>query len=217
MDKKLLSLDQVGVKFSNSDEGTKFSGYASVFNGLDSYGDMIQEGAYSKTLENRARPIRMRWNHFGPVIGKFTHIEEDEHGLRVEGILTPGHSVADDVAASLKHGAVDGLSIGFRIVDSEQRGEARLLKEIELVEISVVEEPADLAAQISGVKCSIEQADSLKEIEALLRDAAGFSRKNAAGLVSRVRSLLQSDSDSTVNASDFKQLLQDSADKLLKK
>lgn len=214
MKHKLLQLNQAQIKFSGSDEGTKFSGYASVFGGLDSYGDMIEAGAYAKTLENRDRPIRMRWNHFGPVIGKFTDIREDETGLFVEGTLTPGHSVAEDVAASLKHGAVDGLSIGYIVRDSEQRGEARLLKEIELIEISVVEEPADSAALISGVKASIEHAESLKDIESLLRDAAGFSRKNSAALVGRVRALLQSDSVSDTQASDFAAAIRSSTNRI---
>lgn len=215
MKTKLLNLDSAGVKFANSGEARTFSGYASVFNGLDSYGDMIAPGAYAKTLENRDRPIRMRWNHFGPVIGKFTEIHEDEHGLWVEGELTPGHSVAEDAAASLKHGAVDGLSIGYRVVEAESRGDARLLKEIDLVEISVVEEPADMNAQISGFKSALDEAQTLKDIETLLRDAAGVSKKNAAALVGRVRMLLRSDSVSEKQASDLRQAFAGMADRII--
>ena len=195
MKHKLLTLDQCSVKFTNNGEAHTFKGYASVFGGLDTYGDMIEAGAYKNTLENRTRPIRMRWNHFGPVIGKFTIIQEDEVGLYIEGELTPHHSVADDVAASMKHGAVSGLSIGYRVVKEEQRGGANLLQEIDLIEISVVEEPADMMAQVSGFKSLINESESLKEIENLLRDAGRFSRKDAAALVGRVRILLQSDSE----------------------
>src|SRR5690606_18368072 len=123
----------------------------------------------------------MRWNHTGPVIGKWLKAVEDEHGLYVEGELTPGHSVASDVYALMKHGAVTGLSIGYRIPagGSEKSGDVRLLKQIDLVEISVVESPADLNALIGDVKSSISGAESLKDIEALLRDAGGFSRADA--------------------------------------
>jgi hypothetical protein len=65
----------------------------------------------------------------------------------------------------------------------------RELKEIELVEISVVEEPADLAARIGDVKSWLEGCDSLKDIEARLRDAAGFSRADATALVSRIKAI----------------------------
>lgn len=189
MEIKQLALSNVELKFDGDKAGT-FAGYASKFGGVDSYGDTILPGAYRKTLKKRDRPIRMRWNHFGPVIGKWLELREDEAGLYVEGELTPGHSVAEDVAASLKHGAVDGLSIGFRPVQIRDLGGGRReLKEIELVEISVVEEPADLGARVADVKSAIDEADSLKEIEAILREAGRFSRADACALVARVKSM----------------------------
>ncbi len=114
MKRKNLSLDAIGLKMDS--DGRKFSGYASVFGGVDSYGDTIMPGAYKATIGERARPIAMRWNHHGPVIGKWTGMKEDDTGLFVEGELTQGHSVAEDAYALLKHGAVTGLSIGYRPV-----------------------------------------------------------------------------------------------------
>ncbi len=195
METKLLALSGAEIKMDDNGK-MSFAGYASVFDGVDAYGDTIQKGAYAKTLKNRERPIRMRWNHFGPVIGKWVSLLEDTKGLLVQGELTPGHTVAENVYASLKHGAVDGMSIGYRVKAYEQTSEdRRLLKEIELVEISIVEEPADLGAKIGEVKSIIEAAESLKEIESLLRDAGGFSRADAVALVARIKSLCQSDSD----------------------
>jgi HK97 family phage prohead protease len=191
MEKKLLSTNNVELKFDG--ETGEFEGYASVFNGIDSYGDTIAPGAYQNTLENRERSIKMRWNHFGPIIGKWDILKEDEKGLYVKGRLTPGHSVAEDVRASLKFGSVDGLSIGFFPKGWEEEDGRRILTDIELVEISVVEEPADNAARITNVKSAIENAQSLKEIEQILRDA-GFNRASATSLVSRVKALAQSDS-----------------------
>jgi HK97 family phage prohead protease len=194
METKTLPIDALDLKFTDS--GMKFSGYASVFGGVDAYGDTIEQGAYAETLKKRQRPIRMRWNHYGNIIGKWTIIKEDEKGLYVEGELTPGHSTAEDVYASLKHGAISGLSIGYRVRAYEQLSdETRLLKQIDLVEISVVEEPADLGAQIGAVKSAITDAESLKEIEALLRDAGGFSRTDAGALVSRIKSLSLRDAE----------------------
>jgi HK97 family phage prohead protease len=193
MEIKKLPLSALELKFT---EGMKFSGYASAFGLVDSYGDTIQKGAYTETLKSRERPIRLRWNHHGAVVGKWLSITEDEKGLFVEGELTPNHSLANDIYASMKHGAVDGMSIGYRVKAYEQLpNDRRLLKQIELVEISIVEEPADLGAKIAEVKSMIEQSTSLKEIETLLRDAGGFSRNDATALVSRIKSLYQSDSD----------------------
>lgn len=189
METKRLALDGAALKFDDARQGV-FAGYASVFNGVDSYGDTILPGAYKKTLRKRERPIRLRWNHYGPVIGKWLTIEEDEKGLYVEGELTPGHSVAQNVYASMKHGAVDGMSIGYRPIKVENLPDGkRKLSEIDLIEISIVEEPADLGAKVGEVKSAIEEARTLKEIESILRDAGGFSRAAATSLVSRIKSL----------------------------
>lgn len=196
MELKTLAVESVEFKFDDARRGF-FAGYASKFNGVDSYGDTILPGAYAQTLANRQRPVMMKWNHFGPVIGKWTKAVEDDHGLYVEGELTPGHSVAEDVYASLKHGAINGLSIGFRIPPggSAKDGKLRQLKRIDLVEISVVEAPADLGAQVGNVKSFLDEAESLKEIESLLREAAGFTRADACALVSRIKSLAHGERD----------------------
>jgi HK97 family phage prohead protease len=183
---KTLPIQTLDLKFAG--EGMQFSGYASVFGLVDSYGDTIAPGAYKDTLQGRERPIRMRWNHYGPVIGKWIRIEEDAKGLYVEGELTPGHRVAIDTYASLKHGAVDGMSIGYTADQSHSNADGiRVLEKIGLMEISVVEEPADLGARVAGIKA----ASTIREIEAALRDSGGFSRADAQTLVSRIKSMLQ--------------------------
>lgn len=189
MQHKLLQIDQIDVKFTSDKEGI-FSGYASVWGGVDAYGDTIIKGAYENTLQNRKRPVQMRWNHYGDVIGKWLTIQEDEKGLYVEGSLTPNHSLAQDVYASLKHGSIGGLSIGYRVVRGAENTTGGMdLYEIDLVEISVVESPADIAAQIDEVKSNIKTAESLKEVEAILRDAGNFSRSDATALVARIKAI----------------------------
>jgi phage head maturation protease len=125
------------------------------------------------------------------VIGKWVNAEEDEIGLRMDGELTLGHSVADDAYALMTHGAVNGLSIGYRIPEggAEKSGDVRLLKRIELVEVSIVEEPADLSARIGDVKSAIDEIESLKQAEAFLRDVGGFSWAVAKALASQIKSV----------------------------
>lgn len=190
METKALAIDSLELKFSGED--MQFSGYASVFGGTDSYGDTIHPKAYEKTLQERDRPIRMRWNHYGPIIGKWLQVFSDEKGLFVSGELTPGHRTAVDVYASMKHGAVGGMSIGYYPVKFKQLDDGRrMLEEIKLIEISVVEEPADLGAQITGIKSAIEEASTIREIECALRDLAGVPRESACVLVARMKSLLR--------------------------
>lgn len=207
MKRKMIQLDSCRLKFD--DEARTIEGYASVFDGVDSYGDTVKRGAYEETLRDRERPVRMRWNHWGPVIGKWTVIEEDEKGLYVKGELTPGHSVAENVYASLKHGAIDGLSIGYivEIGDGAEKNETGGydLTKIDLIEISVVEEPADLGAAISNVKEwteALENFEGLKDVEDYLREAAGFSRSAATALVARIKTMCQSESGAETDQSE---------------
>lgn len=142
--RKTLSLESAELKFSAS-AGT-FSGYASTFNGVDSYGDTIIPGAYKQAL--RAGLPKMLFNHssYDLPIGKWLSAKEDERGLFVEGELTPGNPQSDAVHAALKHGTVDGLSIGYYLKsgDYEETDTGRTIKKISrLVEISVVTFPAD--------------------------------------------------------------------------
>lgn len=198
---KLLDAKSAQVKFDAV--SGEFEGYASVFGGVDSYGDTIQPGAFAETLETRERTVKMRWNHFGPVIGKYIEIEEDDKGLFVKGQLTPGHSVAEDVKASLVHEAIDGLSIGFMLGDFEEKPDGgRNIKSVKLVEISIVEEPADLGAKITSIKSAIAEASRLCEIELILRDA-GLSRSESTALVSRVKAIAQVDFEQKRSSDDI--------------
>lgn len=205
MEHKNLPIKDTSIKMLG--DGRKFAGYASMFGGVDSYGDTIVKGAYEKTLSERERPIQMRWNHHGPVIGKWTQIKEDDYGLYVEGELTEGHSGANDAYALIKHGAIDGMSIGFRLNDSEMVEGVHYLKEIDLVEISLVETPADLGAKVTDVKSAIEQAESRKEYESILRNVGGFSWADAKALVTGIKSL-DNRNDESKKGSEMDALIQ---------
>ena len=187
MEHKLFSLEAAEVKFS-ADKPGFFAGYASKFHGIDAYGDTILPGAYAKTLEGRTRPVQMRWNHRGPVIGKFTTIKEDGVGLYVEGELTPGHSVAEDARASMKHGAVTGLSIGYYVTGESwnEKDRIRTLTAVDLEETSLVTFPANDSARVESVKSRIVRGDvlSLTEFEGFLREA-GFSKSQATAIAGR--------------------------------
>lgn len=187
------------LKFAGEKHGV-FEGYASVFNGVDSYGDTILPGAYADTLKDRGDkgPVLMLYGHNpGRVIGKWVELREDSKGLFVRGEFTPGNTDAQNVYANLKFGALSGLSIGYRIPPNgadEKADGGRYIKSIELFEISVVSMPADNLARVDDVKSAIEAIQSLSDAEGMLRDAAGFSRKEATAFVSRLKAILQSDS-----------------------
>ena len=191
---KTLSLSNCELKL-DGDAGT-FAGYASVFGGVDSYGDTILKGAFESSLRSNGKP-KMFFNHdWNMPIGKWTKAKEDDKGLFVEGELTPGLSLSEDVRAALKHGTLDGLSIGgyLKKGDYEETEGGRIIRKwSSLMEVSPVVFPADGAARIdlSSVKSEdIDGLTSIKEFERLLREVGGLSQSTAKHLVAKARELL---------------------------
>lgn len=124
---------------------TTIEGYASLFDRMDLGRDVVMQGAFAKSLQQRgAKHIRMLWQHDpSEPIGVWTDMMEDRKGLRVRGCLFPEVQRARELACLIKQGAVDGLSIGFRPVKARRDPQARLrrLSEIDLWEISIVTFP----------------------------------------------------------------------------
>lgn len=216
---KTLKFDEVALKMQG-DSGT-FEGYASKWNGVDSYGDTILKGAFEETL--KAAAPKMFFNHqWDMPVGKWTDYGEDSTGLYVKGELTPGLSISSDVRAAMKHGTLDGLSIGgfLKKGDYEEKDGRRIIKKWStLAEISPVVFPADGAARIdlSTVKSIdfenlLPECKSEKEIERLLRDA-GLGKWEAMAIVSRVRAIVKG-SDSLQPQTDDTALILDRIQKL---
>ena len=135
--RKFANLELRGIAL----DGT-FSGYASVFGEVDLGKDVIERGAFRRSIEERgASGIRMLYQHDpAQPIGTWHTIREDERGLYVEGTLTPRVARAQEVHALIKTGALDGLSIGFQTVRAGKAGTSgvRRILEADLWEISIV-------------------------------------------------------------------------------
>lgn len=145
------------VKLSASEAGV-LTGYASLFNDEpDSYGDVIAKGAFTRSLaQHKAAgtvPL-MLWHHdLSEPIGVWLDVREDGAGLAVTGRLILETRRGQEAYALLKAGALNGLSIGYRTRASEPRpGGGRILKDVDLFEISLVTIPAASRARITGVK-----------------------------------------------------------------
>lgn len=138
-----------------TDEGT-FEGYAAVFGNVDLGGDRIEPGAFAKTLKRGGafgHGIKMLWNHnANDVIGTWPQMEEKEKGLFGQGRFTMAVAKAKEVYALAKDGAIGGLSIGYMTVKSVMDGNVRVLKEVELYEVSLVTFPMNTASKITGIK-----------------------------------------------------------------
>ena len=135
-----------------------FEGYAST-PALDRGGDVVAPGAFRNTIDRKKmqgnRPIRMKYQHdMKEIIGGFPieHVREDEKGLWVVGEICLGVQRGRETAALIKGGFLSDLSIGFNVVDFEMKDNARVIKDLELWEISVVDEPMNPESEIMNFK-----------------------------------------------------------------
>ena len=187
-----------------SDEGV-VEGYASVFGGApDSYGDIIAPGAFADSLAEHRRKGTAPLMFFGHrasdlTIGNWTELAEDGKGLKVVGELDMDDPFAVKVHRKLKRKEMRGLSIGYETKDTDKdpkRPGVRILKAVDLWEVSIVNFPAQPRAAVDNVKSytSAGHLPSLPEFEAYLREA-GFSKSQATAIASKgLAHLLRSES-----------------------
>jgi HK97 family phage prohead protease len=133
-----------------------FEGYASLFGVADLGKDVVMPGAFAESLARRgARGVRMLWQHDpGEPIGRWLSLAEDPRGLRVRGRLNLAVERAREIHALMREGAVDGLSIGFRVERArpERPTGLRRLEKLDLWEISLVTFPMLPGARVNSVK-----------------------------------------------------------------
>lgn len=143
-----------------------------------------------KSLESGRSP-RMFFNHrHGDVpLGTWVDLKEDSHGLLGRGSINMDHPLGPAIHSAMKRGDTDGLSIGFTMNDDDYTRKSdggRVIKNMDLREISIVTFPCELNARISAVKADIEGLMTLKDYENYLRDVGGFSKSMATALVSQI-------------------------------
>lgn len=183
------------LQLKSLDETGEFTGYGSVFGNVDSYGEIVMPGAFKKSLaehkRNKTRP-KMFWQHdpYSP-IGSWLEMAEDDHGLLVTGRLNMAVQKGAEAYALLQAKDIDGLSIGYRVVKAENDDaeEVVRLKELKLIEVSVVSLAANEAATVGAVKAA-EMEDALarlaagdrlqpRELEELFKEYLSFSNSEA--------------------------------------
>lgn len=172
-----------------NEESGEFSGYAAVFGNVDSGRDVIERGAFSKTIREDFDRIKILSQHTDCElpIGKPLELREDDKGLFIRGKISDT-AKGRDIQTLMKDGVLNELSIGYDAVefdyDSEQG--VRRLKEIKLWEVSIVTWAMNDQAKIDEVKSLVEglrtevktgkitraRLDALKPFIAVVRELA---------------------------------------------
>lgn len=205
MDKKEFLPVQFEVKNMTSEKTEKgnfafFEGYAAVFSNEDAKDDIIVKGAFAKTISTN-RKIRLLFQHDRyVVIGQVMEAYEDNYGLYVKCRLDIDVEKAAEVYTLLKSGSLDSMSIGFKTIKADFKeingNVIRYVQEVELFEVSVVTFPANDNAVITDVKSVLlDEAQTFGDVEKYLR-CKGLSIKEAQSVISEIKSITLSDSES---------------------
>lgn len=151
----LLEVKLLPREIKRADPDGSIEGYASLFGVADLGRDVVAPGAFRDSLLRRgADGIRMLWQHDpAEPVGRWLSVREDGRGLLVRGRLNLAVRRAREIAALIAEGALDGLSIGFRVVEAaKERGGTRRLLKLDLWEVSIVTFPMQPGARLGAVK-----------------------------------------------------------------
>jgi HK97 family phage prohead protease len=194
----------------DEEEKGRFSGYGSIFGNKDLGNDVVEAGAFAKSLRKRKpKEVKLLWQHKQDMpIGVFDKISEDGDGLAVQGRLALGTQMGRDAYELMKMGALDGLSIGYKADPSKQdydsRRRRRMLKEVDLLEISLVTFPMNPKARVSAVK---GEDWTIREWERFFRDEASLSHSESKACAKAIITTLTKQRDAGESDSEVVALL----------
>lgn len=143
-----------------------FEAYASVFGNRDSYGDIVDRGAFAHTLDEwRAKgdPIPLLWGH--EMYNLFSHIgvvyadksAEDEIGLRVYGQIDLSTREGEQVYRLIKGRRVTDLSFAYEVLGEVKGEDGNHLTKLALEEVSIVPIGANRLTDVLTVKAAVQE------------------------------------------------------------
>ncbi len=179
------------------EEDGAFEGYAAVYGNVDRGKDTIAPFAAKRSLKQTKGKMPILRNHSArieDIVGENVEASEDDKGFKIKGRFDLDRQSGKDTYQAIKfaknHGRKMGLSIGFipnwKQVDYIDN--VRILKEIHIVEYSIVVFPMNPKAQISSIKSFSKDAPEEKivqkkrEIEAVLRDVGCNQAEQKSGV-----------------------------------
>jgi HK97 family phage prohead protease len=151
------------------------TGYLSHFGSLDHDGDVIQKGAFSKTLQEKgvnSKKLQIKYllDHFPTkVVGVFTDLKEDSIGLAYEAQIGR-HSLGQDYLLMCEDGIITSHSIGYQTIKEQKQDNYNLMTEINLFEGSGLQFfAANENTPITGIKSQKDIFEMAQKLEKALK------------------------------------------------
>jgi uncharacterized protein len=152
---KVKDLDGAG-------EGS-FTGLLAAYNNVDYGNDLIEPGAFTRTLNSR-KSYPLLWQHQADSPIGTLDVTDTPQGLMVKGQLLLDIPQAKTAYALLRAKVISGMSIGYDTIKDSMEDGVRHLKELRLWEGSIVTFPMNELATVSSVK-AVSDADRAKYLK----------------------------------------------------
>lgn len=173
---QLHEIKSLHIEIKAQPEGV-IEAYAAAFGNTDSYGDVINRGAFVKTISERKDKIKVLYNHdyySALPVGKPVSLIEDNYGLLTSTKMSQTQ-MGQDIYTLAQEGALDSMSIGYTALKAEypdddasrSAGIWRKITEAKLYEYSFVPFPANEAAVITGIKSGADLEREIKRWKAI--------------------------------------------------
>lgn len=136
-----LSLNLKDAQQTDVQDSIYIEGYASTCD-VDRSGDVVSADAWKKGLTNYLRnPIILAYHDHDDPVGRMVEHKIDSKGLWIKARI----SSAAEIYNLVKDNVLTAFSIGFKVIDAtyDSQSEVFMIKEVELVEISVVSVPCN--------------------------------------------------------------------------
>jgi HK97 family phage prohead protease len=170
------------LELKSIDESGTFEGRLAVYNNVDQGGDVIEPGAFTKTLKEGGAVVPLLWQHDSAAPIGTLRLTDSPNALLCKGTLVLSVPKAREAYDLMRAGAVRGLSIGYRAVKDIMDGSVRRLKELALLEGSVVTLAMNPEAQITSVKQHAEpDMEAINAFRNAARDISDFHRRMIDG------------------------------------
>jgi len=207
-----LEHKSINIEFKATQEEGIFEGYSAYFDNVDSYGDVIRKGAFSKSINENLSEIKVMWNHDwkGVPIGIIEELKEDDKGLWFRAKLN-NTATATDVKVAIKDGAVTKMSIGYSTTKSnKEKLDGKWIKsltEIKLYEISPVNFPANTLASITGYKNEVNENELMELLRKNVLDQSQYRKELDIKGLETSKSLYRLLEDKLIEQGEYKHKL----------
>lgn len=138
------SFTSKSIKAAEGDdvESLFVEGYAST-NDVDRVGDVVPTSVWEKGIQNYLNnPVILAFHDHRQPVGRMVEHKIDSKGLFIKARVSPAD---EKIYNKVKDEVITGFSVSFRVLDAEYNSQAEvfIIKELELLEISLVSVPAN--------------------------------------------------------------------------